>query len=318
MVSIRLVMNGGIIDKSKNAVDKYSEEELQEQIKLAYSDWQLGQYTGETRTAAKYIQDSLNKTYGEDTVTNVTETDGVFTVTFSDGREYTYNVTTGTAEKVPDITGVEYSTLKVGDYVNYPVYYNNIGTNIDMSSGEVKGNYPRDEYIGWRILSVDTTNKEVKLVSAGVPMSFYTSGNPEVTVTNLTRNFFNIAINNNLTADCFYQCGFKETQNSGTTISNIINLRTLFVNNFTQIDGEIPKVQIMTKDELDSAKTALNLSDYKSSDLLAVLCKGNEASEYAMTWIGTTAYGGACVWMMTNTRRIKWIWILYIRSSCYD
>ena len=36
MVSISLVMNSGIITKSKTAVDKYSEEELQEQIKLAH------------------------------------------------------------------------------------------------------------------------------------------------------------------------------------------------------------------------------------------------------------------------------------------
>ena len=42
IVSINLVMNGGIIDKSKNAVDKYSQEEVQEQIKLAYSEWQMG------------------------------------------------------------------------------------------------------------------------------------------------------------------------------------------------------------------------------------------------------------------------------------
>ena len=100
MVSIRLVMNGGIIDKSKSAVDKYSEEELQEQIKLAYSDWQLGQYTGETRTAAEFMQAKLNSIYGTGAVTNVTETNGTFEVTFANGKGYSYNVSTGTAAKV--------------------------------------------------------------------------------------------------------------------------------------------------------------------------------------------------------------------------
>ena len=100
MVSISLVMNGGIINKSKSAVDKYSQEEIEEQIKLAYSEWQMGQYTGETRTAANFIKDKLNSIYGTGAVTNVTETNGVFEVTFANGKGYSYNVATGTAAKV--------------------------------------------------------------------------------------------------------------------------------------------------------------------------------------------------------------------------
>ena len=128
IVSIRLVMNGGIIDKSKSAVDKYSQEEVQEQIKLAYSEWQMGQYTGETRTAAEFMQAKLNSIYGTGAVTNVTETEGVFTVTFADGKEYTYNVTTGTTEKVAKwndngnntFTHSETGqTVEVGDTVYY-------------------------------------------------------------------------------------------------------------------------------------------------------------------------------------------------------
>ena len=104
MVSINLVMNGGIIDKSKSAVDKYSQEEVQEQIKLAYSEWQMGQYTGETQTASAFIQSKLNSIYGAGSVTSVEESNGTFTVSFANGKQYTYNVATGVAAKVKTIS----------------------------------------------------------------------------------------------------------------------------------------------------------------------------------------------------------------------
>ena len=103
MVSISLVMNGGIIGKSKSAVDKYSQEEIQEQIKLAYSEWQMGQYTGETQTASAFIQSKLNSIYGAGSVTSVEESNGTFTVSFANGKVYSYNVSTGVASKVKTI-----------------------------------------------------------------------------------------------------------------------------------------------------------------------------------------------------------------------
>ena len=103
IVSINLVMNGGIIDKSKNAVDKYSQEEVQEQIKLAYSEWQMGQYSGVTEDAPTFVKNKLNSIYGAGTVTNVTESNGTFTVEFANGKQYTYNVATGVASKVKTV-----------------------------------------------------------------------------------------------------------------------------------------------------------------------------------------------------------------------
>ena len=80
MVSIRLVMNGGIIDRAEKGTKAYTEAEVQEQIKLAYSEWQTARWTGETRTAADFVKASLEKTYGENTVDKVEESEGVFTV----------------------------------------------------------------------------------------------------------------------------------------------------------------------------------------------------------------------------------------------
>ena len=109
MVSIALVMNSGIITKSKTAVDKYSEEEIQEQIKLAYSEWQMGQYSGVTDDAPTFVKNKLNSIYGPGTVTNATAENGILTVELTNGKTYTYNVATGKAEKVKTIA--EYPTI---------------------------------------------------------------------------------------------------------------------------------------------------------------------------------------------------------------
>ena len=44
MVSISLVMNGGIIGRTDNSVKRYSDEEIQEKIKTAYAEYQMSQY----------------------------------------------------------------------------------------------------------------------------------------------------------------------------------------------------------------------------------------------------------------------------------
>ena len=90
MVSIRLVMNGGIIDKSKNAVDKYSKEEIGEQLKLAYSEYQMSQYTGTPID----IQAKLREIYGNDA--KATLANGKLTATIK-GKKYDYDIATGTA-----------------------------------------------------------------------------------------------------------------------------------------------------------------------------------------------------------------------------
>ena len=56
-VSISLVINNGILDKAKSAVDKYSDGENEEQIKLAYQEYQMAKYTG---TDMSDIEDIIN------------------------------------------------------------------------------------------------------------------------------------------------------------------------------------------------------------------------------------------------------------------
>ena len=107
MVSIRLVMNGGIIDKSKSAVDKYSEEEIQEQIKLAYNEWQTARWDGTAGDAKDLMKNRLKSTFNlQDNQISVEEESGTYTVTMTiDNKEktYTFNAATGTTAKVKTI-----------------------------------------------------------------------------------------------------------------------------------------------------------------------------------------------------------------------
>ena len=95
MVSISLVINSGIITKSKDSVDKYSKEEIGEQLKLAYSEYQMSQYTGTPID----IQAKLREIYGNDTTAKLAN--GKLTATIN-GKVYQYNVATGTAGEFVD------------------------------------------------------------------------------------------------------------------------------------------------------------------------------------------------------------------------
>lgn len=61
--------------------------------------------------------------------------------------------------------------VQVGDYIDYPVEYNNVGTN--MISTE-QGSYGNPEFIstlnGWRVIDINKVTKEVKIISAGTPI----------------------------------------------------------------------------------------------------------------------------------------------------
>ena len=95
MVSISLVINSGIITKSKDSVDKYSKEEIGEQLKLAYSEYQMSQYTGTPID----IQAKLREIYGNDTTASLAN--GKLTATIK-GKTYKYDVATGTAGEFVD------------------------------------------------------------------------------------------------------------------------------------------------------------------------------------------------------------------------
>ena len=103
MVSIRLVMNGGIIGKAESGTQAYSESEIQEQIKLAYNEWQTARWDGTAGDAKDFMKNRLKSTYNlQDNQISVDEESGTFTVTMTiDNKEktYTFNAATGQTSK---------------------------------------------------------------------------------------------------------------------------------------------------------------------------------------------------------------------------
>ena len=153
MVSISLVMNSGIIDKSKTAVDKYSQEEIQEQLKLAYSEWQMSQYTG-TPMTAQDIQTKLGQIFGAENVTDVSLANGKLTAKIN-GTTYEYDTETGkSGEKIPTLEEV--------------VTKNNYGDYIDLGQSVVGTSATTDD---WRILYNDKNGHVYAILADYLPNS---------------------------------------------------------------------------------------------------------------------------------------------------
>lgn len=204
--------------------------------------------------------------------------------------------------------------VKVGDYVDYPVYYNNVGTN---PSGEYKANLK-----GWRVLSIENDGT-VNLVSAGIPLTYYHYDNAATSIKNLAINFLNIpfSISDNFT---FRRNGFTQT----------ITLEEVFNNEFTDIydkntvvsytssydngtvvtysgekkAGEL-KVRSITKEDLDKVydstgatitKNATYVNAKKFGDILAVPAI-DIAGRYGRYWLAS-AYSSSYLWNGTLDR----------------
>ena len=194
--------------------------------------------------------------------------------------------------------GVDLSLVKVGDYIsNYPVEYTNVATSCVSDSGEDLGDWPRDEFTGWRVLSKETDdngNTYVRLVSAGVPIIYYhpnEDGGVARSVTNLTTGFLTTEIDSSTvtTPYKFYKCGFKD-------IGNNTNLSSVFANSFTD------KVQALTKEDVDAVvgETTTDgtyVNDSKYADLLAVPCKGDNLYSYANVWLASP-YDSCNLWIL--------------------
>lgn len=98
---VTLTGDNGLLTKSKLAVDKYSDGEIEEQIKLAYQEWQLAQLTGTTENANDFIKNRLNSSIGN--VEEISVDNGKITVIINKNGEdkiYYYNVKNGTVKQI--------------------------------------------------------------------------------------------------------------------------------------------------------------------------------------------------------------------------
>lgn len=191
-----------------------------------------------------------------------TLTSGTNPSTFTAG-EKTQNIVLGagavtlTANTTPRLLASE-SSLKIGDYVNYPVQYNNV--NINFKSSSATYHYSATQ-TGWRVLS--NSGGVVKLVSAGIPLSFYKNTSVS-SVAPLTTNFLNTAINSTLTYETYHLCGIKDVNGNVITSNLSGQLRSVFINSNTYTTS----VQSLTKSDIATA-IGKNISDEVTSYTIA-------------------------------------------------
>ena len=148
-VSISLVMNGGIIGKSKTAVDKYSYEEGLEQIKLAYQEWQMSRYMGTTENAKDFIKHKLEEMYEEVTVTPNSETEEYPLLISINGKQYLFKADgTGRAKY-----GIDEYDVEKHPETYYGHYVTNYNSPNDAGIQDANGQLGK-----WQIFMADDTN----------------------------------------------------------------------------------------------------------------------------------------------------------------
>ena len=170
MVSIRLVMNGGIIDRAERGTKAYAEAEIGEQLKLVYAEYQMGQYQTPVDIEAR-----LKEIFGNDNVQDVSVSNGKISAKIN-GTAYEYDTATGIAgEKQPGL----------GDLVTK----DNYGDYIDLGTS-ILSEKPAD----WRILYNDKNGHVYAILADYLP----NSKNPAITTTGLkTSGTYNIYSNKN-------------------------------------------------------------------------------------------------------------------------
>lgn len=155
----------------------------------------------------------------------------------TDSAATLYAIWTTSVDDLPKLADV----VKVGDYVNYPVYYDNVYTS---------GTDYKSTYKGWRVISkdVDIDGNEavgtVNLVSAGVPLTYYHSGASTTSIKNLAINFlttsFHVSNNNQ-----YRKTGFNPYQ----------TLTQIFTNKYTDTYANDTSVTYSTN-TVTGSKTA--------------------------------------------------------------
>ena len=150
IVSIRLVMNDGIIDRAERGTATYTAEEVQEQIKLAYSEWEVARWDGTAGDATAFVKARLLTTYGENLDQSSVKVENGKVTAKIKGTTYEYNTATG---KSGELKPQALSTITSANYGDY----------IDLGQDVVKTSATTDD---WRILYNDKSNNIVYAILA--------------------------------------------------------------------------------------------------------------------------------------------------------
>lgn len=201
------------------------------------------------------------------------------------GTEVTlYAKWTTEQEGLPSLSNV----VSIGDYVNYPVYYDNVNGSI---------------YKGWRVISKDVdidgnaSPGTVNLVSAGVPMTFYHNNNSDTSVKALAINFLTteFTASTNFT---YRKTGFNPYKTLAETFSN--KYTAVYANDTsvtypssssqtgTKTSGTL-KVRALTKEDILSAASAMGapISNWNTSLYLTAAKYQDLFSVGAYYWLAS-------------------------------
>lgn len=176
------------------------------------------------------------------------------------------NVGNGGEEKKEDNVEIDGGTLadkvKIGDYVNYPVEYTNV--EVEDEAGYKKTSI----YTGWRVIS--KSGGTVKLVSAGIPLTFYAGTSSSNASLALSGDFLNTLFKEN-------GMGYRETG-----FDKNKTLKEIFTNDFTKMSNGNPAVQALTRDDITSVVSTDKMAE---NDLFLL----NEKGESPCYWLALKA-----------------------------
>ena len=189
----------------------------------------------------------------------------------------------------PQLTGLPLLADKaqIGDYVNYPVYYDNV------NGSTMKG---------WRVISknIDLDGNPspgtVNLVSAGVPITYYHSSSSSTSVENLTTKFLETPLNKGIgTKSYTYQ---KNGFILGMTLTEIFN------NKYTKVSGEKLQVRAMKAEDIYGVTGLTEMEIVTTMNLSAV--KYNKLLVNGATYWLASAYSSTSLWYVDSYGYVRY------------
>ncbi len=296
-----LTGDNGILTRAGEAKENTDESQIIERIQLAYHSALIGgqgSYTKDT------LMDELKKEFSTDY--DVDASDNVNWKLIAYGQEVIIPagkevIVSCLASEIFDTSETVEEKMHVGDYVKYPVFYDNIPIYFEGNTY-----VPTTEYNGWRVMSVEGEGDEmhIKLVSAGIPLSSAVTNGANAT-SNFFTKFFQTEISSS-GANCISKCGFKTSKTDENHITSISSLKKIFNNKYTMISADNPIVRGMNKNDIQKimGETIKNGDYVTSSDLCAI--PNTNANNFCFYYLMTpsSATPNRCVWVYEDTGKV--------------
>lgn len=143
---VTLTGDNGLLQKAGDAKNASTDAEIGEQIKLAYSEWQIAQHTEIDKTETEFITEKLILMFGNKLEDNSVKIEnGKVSATVND-IPYEYNILTGKSGRKDLAIGGQITKDNYGDYID-------LGKSVVGDANSTKDD--------WRIFYNDTTNNVV-------------------------------------------------------------------------------------------------------------------------------------------------------------